>query len=215
MDFHNRFLFFWITKIPSQNFPLQWNLNFVETEKRFNFSPFFQHFFCEIGYFCNNNLSFFIGCSHIFIKLQNDYTTFRLVNLFVIHFEHSNDAMIFSLLFDSILHNIQTWSAKRIILYRTRTRCDKGKKLHKQQYFVYDICFWMKWNERKIHIRQMWLMRVKPTQPKRYVFFPFHSWYYICLNGMLVAASISMVYPFKSNRWTAFFLFAYTKTRPQ
>lgn len=76
-------------------------------------------FFRQIGYFCDINLSF-IDCFHILVKSENDYTPLCAESFRNNTFE-AFKRCYFSLFFDSILHNIQTWSANRMISNWTRT----------------------------------------------------------------------------------------------
>lgn len=120
--FHN-ITFFRFDKSSFHIFVLRWNRNFVETEERFN-SVFYasfvsRFFFRQIGYFCDINLSF-IDCFHIFVKSENDYSSLCAESFRNNTFE-AFKRCYFSLFFDSILHNIQTWSANRMISDWTRT----------------------------------------------------------------------------------------------
>lgn len=201
--FHN-ITFFRFDKSSFHIFVLRWNRNFVETEERFN-SVFYasfvsRFFFAKLVIFA---ISIYLSSTaFIFLWNRKTITARSVLNPFaIIHLKRSNDVI-------SLFFLIRYFIISRRDL---QTECFPTEhapaKMHKQQYFAYDICFRMKRNENEVHIWKMWLMRVraKPTEMWGILFFSSSlSLYLLGLKRFLVVASISMVYLFKSNGWVAY-----------
>lgn len=125
--------------------------------------------------------------------------------------------MFLFILVDSILHNSQTWSAKRNEsnpdwCEYTHARIGSWRKMHKQQYFFmwYLVSNEVKWSMCSHLANVTWLMRVKAIEQKNAELFFVKSFFsslvrvdFIWIDCRLALQS-ALESLFKSNAWVAY-----------
>lgn len=156
---------------------------------------------------------FLSSTAFIYCKLKNDFTSLvsgeRVSEQkhFCVMYWHESSL---SIRYDTILHNMQTWSAQQT-RYPTE-HAWPAQKMHKQQYFFHVIfaveCSEVKWREVCIRIWQMWMVRVKAIEAKMRNLFVSHSSFVLSVSFIWIDCWLSLQsvwYSFNSNAWSCLF----------